>query len=34
MVNILLYGNFVFDGDVNQSIFNLVETYISDNQRF
>ena len=30
MVNTLLHGNSGFDNDVNQSIFNLVETYISE----
>ena len=34
MVNTLLYGNSAFDDDINQSIFNLFETYISDSQRF
>ena len=34
MVNTLLHGNPGFDDDVNQSIFNLVEVYISDSQRF
>ena len=35
MVNTLLHGNSAFhdDDDVNQSIFNLVETYISDSHR-
>ena len=36
MVNTLLHGNpgFDDDDDANQSIFNLVEVYISDSQRF
>ena len=34
MVNTLLHGNPGFDDDVNKSIFNLVEAYISDSQRF
>ena len=35
MVNTLLHGNSGFDDDdVNQSIFNFVEAYISDSQRF
>ena len=34
MVNTLLHGNPGFDDDANQSIFNLVEVYISDSQRF
>ena len=34
MVNTLLHDNPGFDDDENQSIFNLVEVYISDSQRF
>ena len=33
-VNTLVHGNSGFDDDITKSIFNLVETYISDSQRF
>ena len=34
MVDILLKGNTMFTDDVNQSIFNLVQTYICESKRF
>ena len=34
MVDILLKGNTMFTDGVNQSIFNLVQTYICESKRF
>ena len=34
MVDILLKGNTMFTDDVNQSILNLVQTYICESKRF